>query len=83
MNAQEIAEALGGRRNGAGWKCLCPAHDDRNPSLSIDIGENGKPLVRCFAGCDQDAVISALKDRGLWPEAGGFNGSNGAPRPDP
>jgi putative DNA primase/helicase len=69
VSAAAIASALGGaRREGGGWRCLCPAHEDRDPSLSV-TESNGKILVICRAGCDQDAVIEALKDRGLWPEA--------------
>jgi hypothetical protein len=45
----------------------CPAHDDRDPSLSIR-DENGKVLVHCYAGCSQADVIAALKALGLWPE---------------
>ena len=45
----------------------CPAHEDKNPSLSLRDGD-GKVLVHCFGGCPQDAVIAALKDLGLWPE---------------
>jgi DNA primase len=43
----------------------CPAHDDREPSLSIRETD-GKVLVRCHAGCDQRDVIAVLKERGLW-----------------
>ena len=46
-------------RSGRGWQAPCPAHDDRNPSLSIHERE-GKILVRCFAGCPTEAVLSAL-----------------------
>ena len=43
----------------------CPAHVDVDPSLSV--GEkDGKPLVYCHGGCAQEAVISALKELGLW-----------------
>ena len=28
--------------------------------------EDGKTLVHCFAGCSQENVISALRERGLW-----------------
>ena len=46
----------------------CPAHNDRNPSLAVsDVG--GKILVKCFSGCDQDSVIGALRDSGLWHTA--------------
>ena len=43
----------------------CPAHDDRDPSLSIRDSD-GKVLVRCHAGCGQRDVIAALMSRGLW-----------------
>ena len=45
----------------------CPAHDDRKPSLSATEADDGKALVKCHAGCSQDAVIAALVDLGLWP----------------
>ncbi len=47
------------------WSALCPAHEDRNPSLSI-TNKDGKILVRCHAGCSQESVINALKEMGLW-----------------
>jgi len=65
----EIATALPkNRRNGKGWVACCPAHADKHPSLSIDEGRDGKVLLHCHAGCTQDEVIDALRDRGLWPE---------------
>ena len=48
----------------------CPAHDDREPSLSIRDGDNGVVLVHCHAGCDQTQVIATLRSRGLWEESG-------------
>jgi hypothetical protein len=36
--------------------------------LSISKGLNEKTLVHCQAGCDQQSVIAALKERGLWGE---------------
>jgi putative DNA primase/helicase len=70
MNAIEtIGSALGGKpKPGGGWMCRCPAHDDKEPSLSIDLGDNLRPVVRCWAGCSNQDVISALRARGLWPE---------------
>jgi hypothetical protein len=71
--AQRIADSLGSAsRSGDGWKCLCPAHDDNNPSLSVSDGRNGSPVFYCHAGCSQDAVLSALRREGLWPTARGF-----------
>jgi putative DNA primase/helicase len=70
MTAEPIAKALGGRKTGATWMARCPAHEDRTPSLSITDGDNGKVLVRCYAGCDQLDVIAALRARGAWENAG-------------
>ena len=74
--AETIARSLGGaRRIATGWSCRCPAHDDRHPSLSVADAADGRVLVHCHAGCDQHAVIDALKGRGLWP---GVNRAGGA-----
>jgi putative DNA primase/helicase len=70
MKAETIAKALGGRRAGCGWMARCPAHDDREPSLSICDADDGKVLVRCHAGCDQGRVIAALRSRRVWDENG-------------
>ena len=68
--AAELALALKGRRAGYAWSALCPAHPDKNPSLSISTSRDGKTLVHCHAGCSQDEVLAALKARGLWPDDG-------------
>ena len=69
MNAESLTKALGGRWSGSGGVAKCPSHDDHDPSLSGSEGQDGKLLIKCFAGCEQDRVIAALKVRGLWPEA--------------
>jgi DNA primase len=66
MTAETIAKALGGRKAGTAWMARCPAHEDREPSLSIADARDGKVLVRCHAGCDQRDVITALRARGAW-----------------
>jgi putative DNA primase/helicase len=61
MNLEAILDRFEGvRRSGAGWVARCPAHDDRNPSLSINE-RDGKILLHCHAGCSQEAVLAALK----------------------
>ena len=70
MKAEIIAKALGGRKVGGAWMACCPAHEDRQPSLSITDARGGKVLVRCHAGCDQRDVIAALRSRGAWETAG-------------
>lgn len=54
------------------FEALCPAHDDQKPSLSVGLGRNGKPILRCHAGCE---VPDILKAAGLtWSDICGHNG---------
>ena len=47
------------RKCGGGWVDLCPAHDDRSPSLSINIAADGKLLLHCFVGCTFEDIVAA------------------------
>jgi 5S rRNA maturation endonuclease (ribonuclease M5) len=70
MSVEEFLPRLRGvRRVGKGWIALCPAHDDRNPSLSI-ADHGGKILLHCFAGCSYDAVCAAA---GITPSEFGVH----------
>jgi hypothetical protein len=65
MTPAEIAEALGGAtRAGNGYNCRCPVHDDAKASLNVAV-DNDVLLIKCYAGCDQLAVLDALRARGL------------------
>src|SRR5688572_23754223 len=58
-----VLEALGDRvtrRTARGAVARCPAHDDRTPSLGIDLGGDGRVLLRCRVGCTTEAVLAAL-----------------------
>ncbi|MCA9232821.1 MAG: DUF3987 domain-containing protein [Planctomycetales bacterium] len=46
--------------SGKGFLCLCPAHDDKNPSLSVSAGDDGRVLLKCHAGCNSESIVSAL-----------------------
>jgi hypothetical protein len=48
------------RPSGTGWSGQCPAHEDRNPSLSIRTGRDGRCLVKCHAGCETEAIVAEL-----------------------
>ncbi len=52
------------------WVALCPAHDDRSPSLSIRATDDGKTLIHCFSGCAPDDILTAigLTWKDLYPE---------------
>lgn len=54
-----IVKALGGLWKPGGGMCLCPAHADRTPSLSIRVGRHAL-LFKCFAGCETRDVIREI-----------------------
>ncbi|HLK90209.1 MAG TPA: toprim domain-containing protein, partial [Polyangia bacterium] len=62
MTAQEIVNRLERvMKTRDGWTARCPAHEDDRPSLSIGTGEDGRVLLRCFAGCQLEAILAALR----------------------
>ena len=42
------------------WTACCPAHDDKTPSLAIRELDDGRILLKCFAGCATDDVLDAV-----------------------
>lgn len=46
-------------RNGHGYTARCPAHEDRHNSLSISEGDDGRVLLKCFAGCSTESILDA------------------------
>ncbi|MBE0568743.1 MAG: AAA family ATPase [Deltaproteobacteria bacterium] len=48
------------------WIASCSApghgkgHGDVNPSLSISCGNGSGPLIKCFAGCETEAILKAI-----------------------
>lgn len=60
------------RSTGAGkWSACCPAHADRSPSLAVRLTDDGRILIKCFAGCGAADVIDAvgLDFVDLFPES--------------
>ena len=81
-----LARLDGVRGSGPQWTAKCPAHDDRNPSLSIAV-KAGRILIHCHAGCDWRVVLAAL---GLEPadlapagQARAHGAGGARPRRDP
>lgn len=56
LSRLEKVSRLGGGR----YKARCPAHQDRDPSLSIGEGQDGRILIKCFAGCTPDDITAAV-----------------------
>lgn len=61
------------RQTGQGrYLACCPAHEDKNPSLSVRELDDGRLLLHCFTGCDVHSVLSALNlsMADLFPDSG-------------
>lgn len=60
LTPEEIASRCkGARPTRSGFKAQCPAHDDPDPSLSIDVGDKAT-LVYCHAGCTVPEICEAI-----------------------
>ena len=75
MQAEQIAKTLGNAKKANGqWVASCPVpshgkgNGDKNPSLSININDEGKPLFHCHGGCSQEEVFSTIRALNLLPE---------------
>ena len=66
--AAEFARALGLHWTGRPLQTRCPAHEDHNPSLSINAATDGSLLAYCHAGCAFEQIIAAVP--GLAPGGG-------------
>jgi hypothetical protein len=66
-----LAHLDGVKKTGKGYLARCPAHDDRNPSLSISQADDGRILLYCHAGCSLNDICSALGIRpgDLFPDS--------------
>ena len=42
------------------YEACCPAHHDNNPSLKVSETEDGRILIKCWAGCSALDVITAV-----------------------
>ena len=42
------------------WQCLCPAHDDKSPSVGIKYTKDGRILIHCFSGCPTNEILDAV-----------------------
>jgi hypothetical protein len=72
ITIDEVLSRLRGvRAMGGYWMACCPSHPDSKASLSIRVGDNGKPLFKCFAGCPFDAITAALGGSHLIRTIGG------------
>lgn len=38
----------------------CPAHADKNPSMTITEKDDGRVLLHCFAGCSVEEILGSV-----------------------
>src|SRR3989338_7330666 len=77
-SVEQILERMSGvRRLRTGWQARCPSHEDKHPSLSISVGDDGKVLIHCHAGCTPEEILGRLgmSLRDLFP-AGSRDGDD-------
>ncbi len=61
MQLEDVLRRLNGvKRSGGGYSARCPAHEDKNASLSVKQGDNGGIVLHCHAGCTPEQVVGAL-----------------------
>ncbi len=56
----QILNKLSGLKGkGDNWSAKCPAHDDKQNSLSIKEDKT-EILIHCFAGCPTESIVNAI-----------------------
>jgi hypothetical protein len=79
-----LARLPSAKKAGDGWSARCPAHEDHKASLSVSEGDDGTALLKCHAGCNPSAILSAvgLTFADLYPpKPGPAPNRNGKPKP--
>lgn len=53
-------EGVQGR--GPKWRAICPGHESKHKSRTLAVAEadDGRVLVKCFAGCSIDQIVGAV-----------------------
>ncbi len=55
------AGGFGPTQSGGGWKSRCPAHDGGTQNLKVDVGADGRVLLKCHrSDCPPEAVLEKL-----------------------
>ena len=48
------------RKREGQYVARCPAHSDRDPSLAIGEGTEGRVILHCYAGCTTQDIVCAV-----------------------
>lgn len=55
---QRALASHGCKGKGTSWQC--PGHEDERPSLSVTEGDDGRVLLKCWAGCAAENIVAVL-----------------------
>jgi len=58
---RDLLKRIGANPNRRQGMVCCPSHEDRSPSLSWRLSDDGRALLHCFAGCAFDEILAALR----------------------
>lgn len=70
LSSLDKVEKLPQGNHQARYRACCPAHGDKNPSLSITLSNSDTILLKCWAGCSAEQVVNAvgMEMTDLFPE---------------
>jgi 5S rRNA maturation endonuclease (ribonuclease M5) len=60
LEAELSAAGCMPKRRGDALTARCPVHDDKTPSLCASLGDDGRGLLHCQAGCRTEDVVAAI-----------------------
>ena len=60
LSRLDKVEKLSPQNHQARYRACCPAHGDKNPSLSIALSQRDAILLKCWSGCSPQEVVEAL-----------------------
>jgi hypothetical protein len=83
LDPAAIAQALGRpQREGRRYRATCPACQKH--TFTIGLSDDGQTyLIKCWAGCPQQALVDRLRELQLWPAPPSRNGTARTPAPAP
>lgn len=61
MELEDFLSSLDGvKKLPSGYSARCPAHNDHDPSLSVNAGREGGIVLLCHRGCATEDVVAAM-----------------------
>jgi putative DNA primase/helicase len=85
VRVEQVLERLEGvkQERADQWSARCPAHEDRQASLTVSVGRDESVLLHCFADCSLDQIVHAIEldVRDLFPsrDERALNGNGATP----